>query len=285
MTKSLPKMRPSELSSRMGRVPAGLMAPGAVQGHASKRNGAPVNDGARFAVTIRGDEALGARLRLLEGFLSRTELADCAQFALQWLGEVVGVSQSICLVKPVGEQTLFAAAAYGLPSASVATFPVSLDEWVNPLVAIVNDGRYTFYGASHSPTERRRRPWTPFEDAPFHVVPLGVPGVAEEAFGLLLIAGTAPLTHEFHWFTSVFSQKLDEILRQQALAEGDRKQSRERSLLHSIINAVSDPILLTDTEGRDRKSTRLNSSHSQISYAVFCLKKKKKKTKCNPTPH
>src|SRR5688572_31391246 len=29
----------------------------------------------------------------------------------------------------------------------------------------------------------------------------------------------------------------------------------------------------------DRKSTRLNSSHSQISYAVFCLKKKKKKKK------
>src|SRR5438270_9628114 len=31
----------------------------------------------------------------------------------------------------------------------------------------------------------------------------------------------------------------------------------------------------------DRKSTRLNSSHSQISYAVFCLKKKNK----NPRPH
>src|SRR5689334_24487533 len=30
--------------------------------------------------------------------------------------------------------------------------------------------------------------------------------------------------------------------------------------------------------GQDRKSTRLNSSHSSISYAVFCLKKKKKKT-------
>src|SRR5688572_32632591 len=34
-------------------------------------------------------------------------------------------------------------------------------------------------------------------------------------------------------------------------------------------------------EGVDRKSTRLNSSHSQISYAVFCLKKKKKKKKNN----
>src|SRR2546427_7618770 len=32
------------------------------------------------------------------------------------------------------------------------------------------------------------------------------------------------------------------------------------------------------TGSRDRKSTRLNSSHSQISYAVFCLKKKKDKT-------
>src|SRR2546430_12462571 len=41
-----------------------------------------------------------------------------------------------------------------------------------------------------------------------------------------------------------------------------------------------DPRRLRRTRGRrdgdaDRKSTRLNSSHSQISYAVFCLKKKK----------
>src|SRR6266478_6993741 len=33
--------------------------------------------------------------------------------------------------------------------------------------------------------------------------------------------------------------------------------------------------------GGDRKSTRLNSSHSQISYAVFCLKKKKKNAEEN----
>src|SRR5207249_9773720 len=32
-------------------------------------------------------------------------------------------------------------------------------------------------------------------------------------------------------------------------------------------------------DGRDRKSTRLNSSHVSISYAVFCLKKKKSKQK------
>src|SRR2546421_8634858 len=46
-----------------------------------------------------------------------------------------------------------------------------------------------------------------------------------------------------------------------------------------------------DSPGRplDRKSTRLNSSHDQISYAVFCLKKKNKtkhtKTHDTPDPH
>src|SRR2546430_12874527 len=36
--------------------------------------------------------------------------------------------------------------------------------------------------------------------------------------------------------------------------------------------------------GKDRKSTRLNSSHSQISYAVFCLKKKKQNASAS-LPH
>src|SRR2546430_9268134 len=37
--------------------------------------------------------------------------------------------------------------------------------------------------------------------------------------------------------------------------------------------------------GKDRKSTRLNSSHSQISYAVFCLKKKKNSSSRNLIHH
>src|SRR3712207_7687467 len=35
-------------------------------------------------------------------------------------------------------------------------------------------------------------------------------------------------------------------------------------------------------DGQDRKSTRLNSSHANISYAVFCLKKKKTYCMCSP---
>src|SRR2546430_3884483 len=41
------------------------------------------------------------------------------------------------------------------------------------------------------------------------------------------------------------------------------------------------PIKVDQPPTIDRKSTRLNSSHSQISYAVFCLKKKKKFTNVN----
>src|SRR2546430_8574791 len=40
----------------------------------------------------------------------------------------------------------------------------------------------------------------------------------------------------------------------------------------------------TSRPPKDRKSTRLNSSHSQISYAVFCLKKKKKKDNMTDQP-
>src|SRR2546421_4068441 len=46
-------------------------------------------------------------------------------------------------------------------------------------------------------------------------------------------------------------------------------------LIDDVVFRQQDP----QREDKDRKSTRLNSSHDQISYAVFCLKKKKKKNK------
>src|SRR2546427_4280396 len=46
----------------------------------------------------------------------------------------------------------------------------------------------------------------------------------------------------------------------------------QRALVGTADRAPATPVV----EQGDRKSTRLNSSHSQISYAVFCLKKKKK---------
>src|SRR2546430_6260214 len=49
-----------------------------------------------------------------------------------------------------------------------------------------------------------------------------------------------------------------------------------------VIANISTLVDKARAEDVDRKSTRLNSSHSQISYAVFCLKKKKEKTPMPP---
>src|SRR3712207_7600599 len=49
---------------------------------------------------------------------------------------------------------------------------------------------------------------------------------------------------------------------------------------HQTLDDVAPSVGLSYRKSRrDRKSTRLNSSHANISYAVFCLKKKKKPTK------
>src|SRR5690625_7044594 len=84
------------------------------------------------------------------------------------------------------------------------------------------------------------------------------------------------VTHLFNLFHPVsrkedgFScrfQLNDDLLEQLTI---NRIQATERFIKYVDIGIVND---------RDRKSTRLNSSHVAISYAVFCLKKKKKITR------
>src|SRR5438874_9041220 len=47
--------------------------------------------------------------------------------------------------------------------------------------------------------------------------------------------------------------------------------------MKAAVESLTKTLALELADRRDRKSTRLNSSHVEISYAVFCLKKKKKK--------
>src|SRR5438445_7108529 len=52
-----------------------------------------------------------------------------------------------------------------------------------------------------------------------------------------------------------------------------------QSEVQALLDAYRDRLRSIVPDALDRKSTRLNSSHANISYAVFCLKKKKKKKK------
>src|SRR2546430_10536061 len=66
--------------------------------------------------------------------------------------------------------------------------------------------------------------------------------------------------------------------RNAAVLEGEGEPVRDTSLLQQP--PCLRPRLVDVTPVADRKSTRLNSSHSQISYAVFCLKKKIRSPSC-----
>jgi signal transduction histidine kinase/PAS domain-containing protein len=233
-------------SSRVLSLPTAFLA-----GAGATRRAADANGGRpRSAPAGGAGGRLDSRLRLLEGFLSHADLADCAQHALRWLGQELNVTQSLCLVRPEGEQTLFTAGWYGIAPALATSFSVSLDDWGNPLVNVLHTHRRSFFAEARTGAERRRRPSTPFHDAPFHAAALGGPRASGDALGLLLLTGGPHLSADVEWFSSVFGQKIDQVFRQQARAEHDHRRGRERSLLYSIINAVTDPILLTDTEGR-----------------------------------
>src|SRR5688572_31993823 len=84
-------------------------------------------------------------------------------------------------------------------------------------------------------------------------------------------------------YTTLFRSRVRyRLLREHAEAkhvfiEGDRGGNVRDRKIH-VVALIPEGFLERSLHGSvDRKSTRLNSSHSQISYAVFCLKKKKKK--------
>src|SRR5438045_6814016 len=89
-------------------------------------------------------------------------------------------------------------------------------------------------------------------------------------FSLLLLP--RPPTSTLFPYTTLFRS-----LKQQSLL---RLTQLEKDVVTDVDNAVKivDATFSQVTATRDRKSTRLNSSHLGISYAVFCLKKKKNKT-------
>src|SRR3712207_7431982 len=88
-------------------------------------------------------------------------------------------------------------------------------------------------------------------------------------------------------YTTLFRSKVDESgLNAIQLADTDGVEINSGVVAigyPAVIDAFTDPDL-TPTFDPDRKSTRLNSSHANISYAVFCLKKKTHILSITPLP-
>src|SRR3712207_6908125 len=79
-------------------------------------------------------------------------------------------------------------------------------------------------------------------------------------------------------YTTLFRSDCEEG-DEQTIRRADRNARANRAWpLITEFGATDDLPTIERVARLDRKSTRLNSSHANISYAVFCLKKKKKKT-------
>src|SRR2546430_9837629 len=77
-------------------------------------------------------------------------------------------------------------------------------------------------------------------------------------------------------YTTLFRSRRDPLVTRHGGEHGNIGVGEERQGLQRSAEDILSRARGRRRLDRDRKSTRLNSSHSQISYAVFCLKKKKK---------
>src|SRR5690349_23317408 len=94
------------------------------------------------------------------------------------------------------------------------------------------------------------------------------------SYSLRLVLFPPVLFFFFFFFNDTATTEIYTLSLHDALPISDAARSAGRGLVAACrVNRGQGRAL------RDRKSTRLNSSHVEISYAVFCLKKKKKKKK------
>src|SRR2546427_5271750 len=85
-------------------------------------------------------------------------------------------------------------------------------------------------------------------------------------------------------YTTLF-RSVPKPAREAPMTDPRRLQGVDRRQQAAALARAHPRSLVVRAVREDRKSTRLNSSHSQISYAVFCLKKKKKTTARTTNSH
>src|SRR5438034_8657351 len=93
---------------------------------------------------------------------------------------------------------------------------------------------------------------------------------------------TPPRSTLFPYTTLFRSRVMDTIVRP-TIAALAKEGAPYRGVLYVGLMLTAEGSKVIEFNCRDRKSTRLNSSHTVISYAVFCLKKKKQRSLTNHT--
>src|SRR5918996_568742 len=187
------------------------------------------------------------RLELLETLLVANDPIQCAQRALGWLQRRAGVRRGLCLAAQAGEgPRLIPVASLGVPVERAERFSVDLELPGHPLTRALLATRPVLL-----PTNGGGAPVTPLGRIEVQAIPLAPLRTGDLPAGLLLVAPLTPtVAREARWLGRVMGPRLASLGAAGRLEESERRLQRERGLLSSIINVVTDPILLTDGEGR-----------------------------------
>ncbi|HVT61715.1 MAG TPA: ATP-binding protein [Thermoanaerobaculia bacterium] len=198
----------------------------------------------------RGGASPKARLALIDGLLAEQDGRGCAALALRWLERHCGIERSLCAVVDTEGTHLVGLAGVGIPLVEIDSFRLDLGERAHPLVlALLGAAPVAFH---QSVQILQRGLPTPLGSVPFHALPLSQPvDPGELSPGMLLISGTedGPVADEVRWVAELLGTRLLSLWYRRAQAD-ERRHKRERGWLLSVINAVTDPILLTDENGR-----------------------------------
>ena len=179
------------------------------------------------------------RLALAEFLLSSADLQVSARRAIDWLAAHTGTTQAVVAVLESNGSHLQLVAEHNVSSTAIVDFDVMRQDDGHPLVKSMDRGDPTYFDGSPLPFR------SPLEGR-FHAIPLRTDD-NPVALGLLLVSSAGPdLDPDVAWLGTLLSRQVSRLLSRQTLAE----TRQERMLLYSIINAVTDPILLTDTEGK-----------------------------------
>jgi signal transduction histidine kinase len=189
-----------------------------------------------------------AKQQLLEAMLGADDVVGCVERSLAWLAEHAGVTHAICALADVERGELIGVGGYRVTPAQIEKVATGLGDTAEPWIQAMASRAPRYF---RSRPDDRARAEQPFGRAAYWAFPLGASKAADRpAQGLLLLVLNGEPTADLSWAADVLAKRLRNVRARQTQTEGESQLHRERSLLHAIINAVADPLLLTNSQGR-----------------------------------
>jgi PAS domain S-box-containing protein len=185
------------------------------------------------------------KLHLLEFLLASDDPAECGQRTAEWLAAHAGASFVACaMIDPSGTR-LVEIARHGLPRRR-GGISIELDQRDHRLVSVLWRTQPVVLSDNGSDDGLDLPP------GPVLAVSLHGLTVDEDVrAGVLIVAPVSPaVARESRWVADMLGPRLARLRSYRGSLESHRRLDRDRMLLQGVIDAVSDPILLTDTEGR-----------------------------------